>query len=190
MSPEDIRKKLELAAEHQLLVRLERGDIDPEDFFTGYVSRLGSAFFVLSLVDDNIHINGFACLRYSDVTALAVPAPNEHFIVRALTLRGEYPPMPPPLNLTSPLELVRSACAAMPIVTVFTEEDDPEVCWIGQLRSWSDDLIVLDIVTPDGEWDVDPFQIDLPLITRVDFGGEYENALMLVAGPKSEHRSR
>ena len=185
MRPETVREKLALAAEHQLIVRLERGEIE-EGHFDGYVSRLGERFFALAVIDDNVHINGFACLRYEDVTRIILPPPNEHFLVKALNLRGEYPPTCPPIDLTSALSLIRSACDHIHIVSVHPEIDDPETCWIGRLRSSSDELVVLDLVSPGGDWEVDPFQVELKHVTRVDFGGEYENALMLVAGPRPD----
>ncbi len=183
MKSTEILEKLKLAAAHQLIVRVEREEIE-DGWFDGYVARMGDQFFALAVIDEYVHVNGFACLRYEDVTNLTLPTPNEHFLVKALSMRGEYPPVCPSIDLTSALPLVQTANDKTQLITVHAEIAEPETCWVGRLRSYSEERIVLDLVTPAAEWDVDPYTIETDHVTRVDFGGEYENALMLVAGER------
>jgi hypothetical protein len=67
-------------------------------------------------------------------------------------------------------------------VTIHREKVDPDVCAIGRVVEVKDGRVSLLEINPDATWNAKPKDYQLRDITRVDFGGEYEEALQLVGG--------
>lgn len=154
----------------------------------GYVLATGPRFFLLALVDENIRFNGFQCLRLQDVKNLQLPAECARFVERALKLRGEKRPRTPRVSVQSVQELLETAGRIFPIVTIHREKTEPEVCHIGRVVSSSESEVSLLEIGPDASWDDEALSYRTKQITRVDFGGDYERALVLVAGSAAKRQ--
>jgi hypothetical protein len=147
----------------------------------GYVLDMGPRFFLLSLVSDRIRFDGFECFRVADVKGIR-PDPYNAFVESALKRRGERRPKKPRVNVKSIQDLLLSAGRAFPLVTIHREQVDPDVCWIGRVLGVERGRVALLEINPDATWDDNPTEFKLSEITRVNFGGDYENALFLVGG--------
>ena len=147
----------------------------------GYVLDIGPRFFLLSLVSDRIRFDGFECFRVADVKGIR-PDPYNVFVESALKRRGERRPKKPRVNVNSIEDLLLSAGRAFPLVTIHREQVDPDVCWIGRVLGVERGRVSLLEINPDATWDDNPTEFKLSEITRVNFGGDYENALFLVGG--------
>jgi hypothetical protein len=147
----------------------------------------GPQFFLLALVGDNLRFNGFNCIRYRDVRELEVPARYAAFAESALKLRGQVIPRPPKVKLGSTSELLTTAGRAFPIITIHRENVDSDICQIGRVVAVEKDKVELLEINADAHWDSRPLGYKTREITRVDFGGSYEDALMLVGGPPSQN---
>jgi hypothetical protein len=108
--------------------------------------------------------------------------PYAQFTEAALNKRGERLPKPPPVNLATTGELLLSANRRFPLVTIHREEVDPDVCWIGRVLGIERGRVSLLEINPDATWENSPNDYRLSEITRVGFGGDYEDALHLVGG--------
>jgi hypothetical protein len=148
----------------------------------GYVLDMGPEFFLLGLIDDRLRFNGFECWRVSDVKKLKAPAQNAEFITNALRLRRESIDKKPDINLSNISALLRSASMLFPLITIHRERIDPNTCKIGKIIDIDDVRLRLLEIGPDAVWEEKPTKIRLSDITRVDFGGGYEEALHLVGG--------
>ncbi|MGA2051297.1 MAG: hypothetical protein ABSG96_26710 [Terracidiphilus sp.] len=148
----------------------------------GYVLDIGPRFFLLGLIGDEVRFNGFQCMRLADVRQLRVPDPNATFIVAALRKRGEVIEKKPKINLNGVPQLLKSAQRLFPLVTIHQERVDPDSCKIGRVVGFSDSDVYLLEIGPDAIWEEQPTGIPLREITRVDFGGGYEDALYIVGG--------
>ena len=148
----------------------------------GYVLEIGREFFLLGIVSDEIRFNGFQCMRLSDVRRLKAPAPYSQFNVAALLKRGESIERKPRINLNSLPQLLDSANRLFPLVTIHQERLDPDTCKIGRVVGISKSHVSLLEIGPDAIWEERPTEISLRRITRVDFGGGYEDALHIVGG--------
>jgi hypothetical protein len=177
-SAENIRK-LRQAMADQTLVQVSTCFEDMK--VTGYVLDVGPGFFLLAVVNDRIWYEGFEAFRLPDVTQVE-PARGAIFIEAALEKRGENRPARPDVSLSDIETLVRSANAAFPLVTLHTEMEDAEVCWIGRVLDIADSEISLLEISPSAVWDDAPTPYRLADITRVGMGADYEDALYLVGG--------
>jgi len=147
----------------------------------GYVLDVGPQFFLLALVSDRIWFDGFECFRVNDVGDLR-PDPYAPFAEAALKKRGERRPKKPRVRVANVEDLLLSAGKAFLLVTIHREEVDPEVCWIGRVQGVNRGRLSLLEIRPDAVWEDTPEEYRIKEITRVNFGGDYENALHLVGG--------
>jgi hypothetical protein len=156
-----------------------------EDYpIRGYVLDIGPSFFLMALVSDRLWFDGFECFRLSDVRGVTAD-PYAHFAESALRKRRERVPNKPRVSVTSIEKLLLTAGRAFPLVTIFREQVDPDLCWIGRILSVKQGHVSLLEMNPDASWENKPNTYLLKEITRVNFGGDYEKALHLVAAAPS-----
>jgi hypothetical protein len=185
-NPRSNRKKattqsgLAMALQSKQVARFTR-PFEP-GFVEGYILAIGPEFFLLALLVDGVRFNGFQCFRISDVRGLRVPTKNHAFIEAALKLKKQRIPKMPRIKLTSLKELLSSANRAFPLVTIHREKFDPDICHIGRVVAVGGSQVSLLEIGPDAMWDKELCHYKLKEITRVDFGGDYEDALHLVGG--------
>jgi hypothetical protein len=147
----------------------------------GYVLDVGPEFFLLALVSDRIWFDGFEYFRIRDVKHVE-PDPYARFAEVALKKRGERRPKNQRVSLVNVKDILLSAGEHFPLVTIHREQVDPNVCWIGRVRRVNEGRVTLLEIGPDAVWDDSPREYKLSEITRVNFAGDYENALYLVGG--------
>jgi hypothetical protein len=179
--PKIIKSELARAHRERLLVRFTR----PFEggTFCGYVLDVGPRFFLLLIVgDDGVRFNGFSCLRLTDVRKLNVPHKYANFLLAAQKKLKEKAPRKPPVAVGNVESLLISANRKFPLVTIHRETVDPEICHIGRVVGVKGNYVLLLEIGPDATWDKKPTSYRLAEITRVDFGGQYEEALHLVGG--------
>jgi hypothetical protein len=175
------KDQLDRAAEDNHLVRVYREGLE-DGWAVGYVVGTGPDFFAVELVDKSIRYDGYNCMKYADVSKCDIPDPGSGFIETALRLRGLRRRGSLEVDLSSVSSLLRTAGSAFPVVTIHLETADSDTCYIGKVSAVSGDQVELKLITPDAEWEDETEEYLLSEITRVDFGGAYEEALVLVAG--------
>ena len=176
----DKRLQLASARREKVLVRFTRPF--EQGWVHGYVIDIGPEFFLVALISDAIRFDGFQCFRLSDVRRLQVPSEYAAFVQAALQKRGERVPKRPRLAVSSLSKLLLTASRAFPLITIHREKVNPDICQIGRLVGLRNGLVSLLEIGPDATWDDKPEIYRLSEITRVDFGGDYEEALHLVGG--------
>lgn len=152
----------------------------------GYVLDIGPAFFLLALVSDRIRFDGFECFRPRDLREIMAD-PHAAFAETALQLRRERLPKKPRVSVASIEELLLTASRSFPLVTIHRESVDPSVCWIGRVLAIEHGRVSLLEINPDATWEETPCSYPLKEITRINFGGDYEDALHLVAAQSGPH---
>lgn len=177
--PRSLKSQLTTATDTRRLIRLTRRF--EASAITGYVLAVGSRFFLLALVNDRIRFDGFECFRIKDLLSVEAD-PYADFAETALRRRGEKKPRKPKIGLDSAAELIISAGKAFPLITLHMEKRAPEVCYIGCVHEVTAEKVALQCITPHAKWEDKPTLFPLTKITRVSFGGGYEEALHLVGG--------
>ncbi len=172
---------IEQAHKTNQLIRVYRDSLE-DGWISGYVAACGEEFFVMEQVTEEVRFDGWISLRYIDVSSCDMPDPHAAFVEKALKIRGASRracPVNDALPLSGLLQAAGQHCAAL---TIHAEEVDADVCYIGRCDSVTPgELVLRPTLTPDGEWDDEAEVFLLSDITRVDFGGSYEDALVIVA---------
>ncbi|NHC44916.1 hypothetical protein [Motilibacter aurantiacus] len=183
MDPGDVEGRLRSALAAQQLVRLWRPRLDSHHL-QGYVAGLGRRWVLLTVLGPGYEPDGWTAVRRKDVIRVR-KAPASELVRRSLELRAMWPPPRPaqPVDLDSRRRLLATAAMAYPLVTIAPEKRWRDVVYIGRPRRITRDGLHLQQVGPDGVWDTEPTVHPLRHITAVQFGGAYENVLLLVAGP-------
>jgi hypothetical protein len=178
---EGVLARLARAQQHQLLVTVRRW-IPGADRLEGFVVGIGPKWVALQRLSDRIAFDGWHLIRVKDIQAVSIDPNADCFEIKALKARLLWPPSAPELTLDDVVSAVGSASAAAVIVSVFDEFDRPDVCWIGDVTFLDDSKLHLLEVDTRAGWARKPRAFDPADVTRVDFGGGYEEALSLVAG--------
>ena len=177
--PTSTTERISEAIAKRQFVRIRRRFEDT--FVHGYVLAAGSRHFVVALVNDRLWYDGFECFRIKDVRAIELD-PYASFAESALRLRGQRKPRTPRLDLDSTQALLASAGALYPLVTIHREKVEPDICRVGRVVGTEAEEVKLLEIGPGAEWDEAPSTYPIKQITRINFGGGYEEALALVGG--------
>jgi hypothetical protein len=152
------------------------------DRVEGFVVGIGKTWVAVQRLSDRIEFDGWILLRLKDIQAVSIDPDADCFEIKALNARGLWPPSAPGIQLDDAPTMLMAAAAASTMVSVFDEFDRPQVCWIGAVVAVDRSKLQLLEVNTRGGWARKPRTFDPGDITRVDFGGGYEDALCLVAG--------
>ncbi len=168
----------------RVLARIYRPAIE-DGYVEGRLVEGSSKLLVFALLDEAVRAAGFCVLRRDDVTAWQVPAPYAAFYERALVQRGESWPKLGRIDLSSFRTVVAHAARRFPLLTLHFERKSPDLCCIGRPLRMTARTATFLTIGPDALWDHDDLlTIAWADITRVDFGGAYEEALALVAAAR------
>ncbi|MFT2096904.1 hypothetical protein [Marinomonas sp. GJ51-6] len=171
--------ELEKARARNNVVRIFREDLDGPDGWTdGFVVDANEEMVLLQLVDDSVRLNGYQILFLEDISDFAHPAPFNDFQKKVLTLRGEEV-VDPEVDLDDLAVLLIDISEEFGLVTLHREEVEPDSCEIGRVIRADAVTYELEEIGSDARWFDDTFEYDLYDITRIEFGGAYEEALML-----------
>lgn len=178
--PKSPSPQLTLALRDKVLISFTR-PFD-EHSTCGYVVDIGQKLFLIAVIGEDMRFNGFQCFRLADLRGLQIPHKYAAFCEAALHKRGEQLPKKSRVTVRSLEELLISVSRAFPLLTIHREQVDPDACQIGRAIEVNKSYISLLEIGPDACWDRHPSHYPLGEITRVDFGGDYEEALHLVGG--------
>ncbi|MDQ2732908.1 MAG: hypothetical protein M3Y56_14715 [Armatimonadota bacterium] len=151
------------------------------DTIEGYVVGASDRFVMLHALDrDYMLLNGYIVLRWKDIRRYRTRDNNKFIADRALALKGIRPIPKLEIDLSDFPALLRSANAHFPLVTIHQEIKDSNTCFIGHVQAVTDKTLTLAQISPAAKWNRTRCY-KLKHITRVDFGGGYEETLALVA---------
>lgn len=176
--PADLSGLAEAATRGQV-VRLEREGIDPHPL-EGYLVGQGRRFLLMHLVAPELRLDGYTAARRRDLTGWSAVPEDESVVSRVLRLRGQGPCPIPGLPLDDLPALLGFASVRFPLVTIHYEATRPDECSIGRVERVTPAALVLRLIDPRARW-IGAERIPLREITRVDFGGPYEENLALLA---------
>lgn len=161
------------------MVRFEHRSVAPGRL-EGYVVGLSERFVLIHRLDPNLFLNGYTALRVGDVKKPRALSDADFFALRALTLRGEHAVPQPDILLLDLPGLLSSASTHFPLVSLHCDKILPNTCFIGRVKALTGKHVTLSEIDPSARWRYTR-RFKLKNITRVDFGGGYEDALWRVS---------
>jgi hypothetical protein len=168
------------------LVRITRRRMDMDPYSVGYPLCMAEQWVLLHKKSDRIDLDGYELLRLRDITAVEMDFPHLHFYRRALDLKGEKAVRPPGIDLSTLENALTSISEQYPLLTISREKRYPDEVAIGRLRTTTKSGFHLEWITPDARLEHDSTLYRYSSVTKVEFGGEYEETLALVAGLRAD----
>lgn len=183
----DFFQQIDNAVQQRDYLQLKRADLDYEDTYIDGIPlfREEGLLLVKFIHDDLVLFNGYSLILIHDVTELTVNPELSSFRLRALELKGQKPEFnEAKLKFKSFFDCFKffEDTGFMPVI--YREKLDNSMVNIGQVLGIQPDKIVLKEIGTEGAWEAET-ELLLSDVTRVDFGGEYEKALTLIANDKS-----
>jgi len=157
------------------LVDLKRERIESHTL-RGFVTAVSADLVAMGVVNDECHFDGVTIVRTEDITFLRWQ--NEVLDAWAGVLQ-ESPTSPTPVRhveLSSWESVVRSLLGSEPVVTFHREIVNDRACHLGTNISLEGECVVADEISVEGTVD-GRFALSLGDLTKLDFGGGYEQAL-------------
>ncbi|MCB2153992.1 hypothetical protein KQI84_03845 [bacterium] len=171
-------KKLERFRRDGVIVRT-RSRFDDSFYQQGYILAWSPKWLLLKLVSDDILANGYSAELVSTLKSIK-RARNGEFVRKALELRSQSWPHEDEvgrIKLTSKRGVIESALEFFPLVSVHPLRTAPDILFIGREPSFSDGEMDWREISIQGEMDDGLRWHRMKPITRIDFGGLYEQAL-------------
>ena len=156
-----------------------RNKID-DNKLSGFVISYNDDLTLLHHVDSDFKLHGYSIFRNSDVTSWTVFDSPDYFMNRALRLKGIRPRRPRALDISSWRLAFETASRNWPLFALHREALRNDVCWVGRYVDSTPKTVTLYEISPTAEWEK-PTRFRIADITRIDFGGGYEDALWRVA---------
>jgi hypothetical protein len=177
----EIRDCLSVAVKDNALIRIDRR-IKKADRLEGYLVGLGKRWALLHLVSHDWFLNGYTAIRIRDVKRVRRWDEGSEFPARALAHFGQTALPVCGIELDSTRSLIESTAQRSPLVTIFTEYRRPDVCYIGKPVAMGRRKLRMVQIDPGAVWRRKPTKWDLREVSRVEFGGRYEQALAALGG--------
>lgn len=147
----------------------------------GFIVASSDSLIVLHELDmHTFRLNGYTVLRDQDISQYRFFTNAEDWQFRAVRHFHLSPIRPAGLSAPSLPELLKSIAEHYPLITFHREKKNPDVCYIGPLVSMTEHTFTIEGLDPNGEWN-GLRRMKFSDITRVDFGGGYEQALAVTA---------
>ena len=148
---------------------------------TGFIVGFSDSLLMFHRLDmDTFRLNGYTVLREEDVSQYRSFTKAAFWQARAVKHFQLKPVRPAGVCVDSVPELIRSVAEHYPLITFHPEKKKPDVCYIGPLISMTEHTFTIEDLDCNGEWS-GPRRMKFNDITRIDFGGGYEEALAATA---------
>lgn len=173
---------LAVNVEKRRLVQFVRGFESPGDHLIGIPIQVGRVWMILARIDDHIAPAGFDALRIEDLSEVRETFKGRSFYIRGLRARRCSLPGLPNLDLESTAGLLRSASRFFSLLVLSCEHLSPDTVDIGAVVGVTSRSSSVRLIRPNAQWVRGLSRYRGTDITRVGFGGDYEETLAAVAG--------
>jgi len=171
---------LKMLADTRDLVDIRRSPARVSDT-RGFVLAVSEERVLVAVVSDDVLPNGFSILRLDDISLVRWGTGKLKAWQTALaTVMGDFV-WQPQVDLADWESVITSAARAASTVTLFRENLDSDRCYIGRNPQVDSGVVRAEEVSTEGALD-GHFALLLQDLTRVDYGGSYERALLRVLG--------
>ena len=166
------------------LVSITRAAFDSLPWY-GMLVQESELYVVVQHVSDRYDFDGYRAFRREDITAMEHTFKRKSFIDQALRVKGLKPTAPNLLELSSMRRLMESAQQLFGVLVVNREALNQDEVEVGTVRMASENTYVLRSLSPDAEWENDDRPFRYQDITMIEFGGEHERTLLMVANARA-----
>lgn len=148
---------------------------------TGYAVGISNQFVLIHILDNNIYLNGYSALRIKDIKLCKTLSDSKYFANKAIQLMKKKPLPQPKIILDDITSIIESVNKQYPLLAVHCEDIINDACNIGKVLKITNKTVMLKEIDTCAFWCENNSRFRLKDITRIDFGGAYEDALWMVS---------
>jgi hypothetical protein len=164
-------------------VRITRRASDPRDNrIDGYIVGCSDNLVVVHRRSDRMDLDGYLIVRLRDVRTIQREFPRHAFFERAFQLKTVAPVDPGLRDISDIPTALRSVAERFPLVVLSCDRKYPNEVQIGQPTEYLKTRFRIRCIDPGADWYADEDVFTYSDIVSMEFGGEYEATLALVAG--------
>jgi len=167
---------LKMLADTRDLVDIRRSPARVSDT-RGFVLAVSEERVLVAVISDDVLPSGFSVLRLEDITLVRWGRGKLKAWQAALAPLMDDFVWRPQVDLTDWESVITSAARAACIVTLFRENLDSDMCYIGRNLQIESGVVRAEEISTEGALD-GHFALLVRDLTRVDYGGSYEKALL------------
>lgn len=176
---------IEEIIEKEWLVKFDRKPMS-KDMLYGFILAGNNEFLLLNFFDDNsFNLNGYTVIRHKDIKRFSVYNSEEYFLSKFIELKKIKPKFLSDFSIKNWKDILISAGRQFPLITIHLEKISDKVCYVGSLAATKKKGFSFNEIDSEATW-TETFKYKYKDLTKIDFGGIYENALFLVAEQKSK----
>ena len=153
------------------------------DVLSGFVAGIGEEWVLLHLLDDGPYFDGHTAIRIADVRDVGPEPAYEEFIAPALELMGMTSHPEPDVDLDDLPSLLASLDRRGSLIVLHLEGTNPDTCYVGKATRYDEGSVELRWLSTTAVWE-ETEEFEAAGVTRVGYGGRYEEALALVAATR------
>jgi len=168
------------------LVEFQRSVLDASTE-VGAVVGIGKKWVLFQQLENWSRLTGYQAVRERDIAR--VRRLKHSFSPRALALSGQRPTAAAGVTLDRTKDVLRTGTERFRIVSVYTEYDEARMFYVGVARVGKKHA-QLQTITTNGHWKRKPRPFRLGHISRIDFDGQYERALLAVLDAEAKAKKR
>ncbi len=151
-----------------------------DDTLSGFVLNVSDELCLIHYVSSAFQVDGYCVIRQCDITACNVFDDSTCFTTRALRLKNVRLRKLKGVDIASWAAAIESAASQFPLLVLHREECRDDSCLVGHFKELNSSSVTFFSISPSATWDKTT-QVLLAQLTRLDFGGGYEDALWKVA---------
>ena len=168
--------QLQNALDNEIFVDIYRDELDEGESESGYVAHLSEGFVSLIKFTDEGYYDGLIFMDVDDITRVRMGTRALESMEKLVEKNASIPEVPE-FEMTSLEEIIEQVSEHYDCVTIFIEDIDEDVCFIGEVDEMDEDYLVVNEYGTMSKLDRGTGVFRMDDITRVDVDGQYENNL-------------
>jgi len=168
--------QLQEALDNEVFVEIYRDDLDCGESESGYVAHLSEGFVSLIKFTSAGYYDGLIIMDVDDITRVRIGGTKLESQEKLVEKNATIPDMPE-FEMSSLEEIIEQVGEHYECVTVFIEDIDEDICFVGEVVEIDEDYLVLNEYGTMSRLDRNTGVFRMDDITRVDVDGQYEKNL-------------
>jgi len=171
--------RLSALVRSSVLVEVER-DLPTSPNIRGFVVGVSSRFLMIRILSDDFQLNGYSIIPIDTVSQYRIASEYQEMVDYLLGYEGDDVDgfdSTSFIKMASDFEFLKDVHKYFPVVSVFLEDEEEYVFELGLVEEVLESTLIMRTISPTGIIAKDVTMIDLDEVTRIDFGGAYEEAV-------------
>lgn len=178
-------KHLSLTKANNGLLDIYRDSISSEAIF-GCIHMICEDFIGMTKYNDYGEYDGICIIRKDDISRLRWAGKERESLAKLVEKKNIHTKLPQ-INTDSLSNIIESIQKSYSMATIYTEEIDTDVCFIGEIIEMDEDYLVMHEYGTMRSLDRPKVLLEIEEVTRIEADGKYERNLVSLHSGKNKN---